>query len=168
MKATLKNIEVLRTVVDNEPSRSAWKKGVKTYAHMLLDSLEDWSYLNEFTISEEAVLNGAPSWDEWSWGGCGLIYNYQIAELLCNPTELKKTKGGEKDPNPRESWLDVQARAARQAWWMIERAIQKIERKQDHGTTVGAEIRNGANIIYKDYSNTVEVQTEKAEIKKTA
>lgn len=38
-----------------------------------------------------------------------------IAELLCSPSELKRKKYGERRPNSREEWLDVQARALAQA-----------------------------------------------------
>lgn len=44
-----------------------------------------------------------------------MIYNADIAERLCCPSELKKTRNGERRPNNREEWLDTQARALYQA-----------------------------------------------------
>lgn len=44
-----------------------------------------------------------------------LIYNGDIAKLLCSPSELKRTRNGERRPNNREEWLDTQARALAQA-----------------------------------------------------
>ena len=57
------------------------------------------------------MLNGAQNWSEYSWGGSALICNGDIAERLCTPSELKKTRNGERRPNSREEWLDTQARA---------------------------------------------------------
>ena len=48
-----------------------------------------------------------------------IIYDSDIAERLCTPSELKKTRNGERKPNSREEWLDVQARALRQAFSRI-------------------------------------------------
>lgn len=61
------------------------------------------------------MLNGARDWSEYSYGGCSLIYDGDIAERLCTPGELKRTRHGERRPNSREGWLDVQARALSQA-----------------------------------------------------
>jgi hypothetical protein len=82
---------------------------------------------NEFHGSpadRKALLNGADNWNESSWGGCYEIYNSDIAERLCTPSELKKTRQGERRPNSREEWLDVQARALHQA----ERLILRLAR----------------------------------------
>lgn len=97
-----------------------------------------------------------------------MIYDCDIAETLCTPTELKRTKNGQRNPNSREQWLDVQAQAAFQGWLMIKRAVEKIERRKDTGKTVSAEMVNGANIIYKDYTGTDERRTETIETRKTA
>ena len=48
-------------------------------------------------------------------GRFALIYNGDIAKLLCSPSELKRTRNGERRPNNREEWLDTQARALAQA-----------------------------------------------------
>jgi hypothetical protein len=91
--------------------KSAWRKGVQLYANELLESLRD----NDLTATKENILNGARNWEEYSNGGCSLTYNSCIAERLCSPSELKRVKGGERNPNSRESWLDCQARALSQA-----------------------------------------------------
>ena len=70
----------------------------------------------------EALLNGADNWNQYSYGGCSLIYDGDIAERLCNPSELKKTRNGERNPNSRETWLDVQARALGKASYLIIKA----------------------------------------------
>lgn len=63
----------------------------------------------------KAMLNGARDWKEFSKGGFSLIYNEDIAKRLCSPSELKKVENGRRNPNSREDWLDVQARALSQA-----------------------------------------------------
>lgn len=54
--------------------------------------------------------------DSYCYGGLALIYDEDIAKALCTPSELKRTNSGRNDPNPRETWMDVQARAYFQAY----------------------------------------------------
>ena len=98
----------LTALVTAMPARSAWKRGVKTYALEMLDGIEDG-------FTQASLLNGAQNWREYSFGGCALIYNADIAERLCSPSEYAKTRQGQRAPNSRETWLDVQARALGQA-----------------------------------------------------
>lgn len=104
----------------SEQDSSAWRRGVKAYAFDLLHDLQDiatWGGRIPEPGNEcrNLLLNGARDWREYSWGGCSLVYNGDIAERLCAPSELKKTRNGERRPNSREEWLDVQARALYQA-----------------------------------------------------
>ena len=99
----------------------------------LIDGLEcsaDYHGRDPETVAELKawMLNGATDWREYSWGGCSLIYDGDIAERLCTPSELKKTRGGERRPNSREEWLDTQARALYQACNRIIRIYKSIER----------------------------------------
>lgn len=94
--------------------QSAWSKGVALYAQELLEDFHS-NYGDEFPITKDRLLNGASDWEEYSYGGCSLIYDADIAERLCSPSELKKVRGGDRNPNSRETWLDVQARALYQA-----------------------------------------------------
>lgn len=104
--------------------RSAWDKGVTAYAIELAESLENWDKEpTTWAELKETLLNGASDWEQYSYGGCALIYDYDIAERLCNPTELKRCKEGAKDPNSRENWCDVQARALRQAYSRVKNTI---------------------------------------------
>lgn len=103
-------VENIRKELESRKYRSAWDKGVNEYALELIENIDD----NE-TPTKEMLLNGARTWNEFSWGGCSLIYNEDIAERLCCPSELKRTKNGQRKPNSREEWLDTQARALYQA-----------------------------------------------------
>ena len=117
------NIEKLYQSIENEKQRSAWDRGVNEYALELVEQLGEQirdGYFDELDLSDPgkvkaALLNGAADWSQYSWGGCSLIYDGDIAERLCCPSELKKTRNGERRPNSREEWLDVQARALYQA-----------------------------------------------------
>ena len=114
--------------VENVKARSAWNNGVKEYAIELLDDAASNRECGEFASLQElkeAILNGASDWMQYSEGGCSLIYNSDIAERLCNPTELKRTKNGLNDPNNRENWVQVQARALFQAWELIKRVYNE-------------------------------------------
>lgn len=124
----MKSIPEIREAIKNHEARSAWNKGVKLYALELLDDLtETLNYnpnaLDNANLLKKALLNGADSWTQYSEGGCSLCCDCDIAERLCNPTELKRSHGGERNPNSRESWLDTQARALGQAArWIINAA----------------------------------------------
>lgn len=129
------NIEKLRESIAAEKQRSAWDKGVTQYALELVDELAeqigggyvDPTELVKPRILRAALLNGAKDWREYSWGGCSLIYDPDIASRLCCPSELKKTRNGERRPNSREEWLDVQARALFQAANLVYRHLKMLE-----------------------------------------
>ena len=119
----MKTIKSIRETIENKPTRSAWDQGKKAYAMELLENLEeginggciDPADLESPKLLKKAMLNGAADWAQYSWGGCSLIYDGDIAERLCTPSEYKRKRGGDLQPNSRESWLDVQARALSQA-----------------------------------------------------
>lgn len=123
--------EIIKKEVENRTERSAWSKGVTVYAMELLDGLKeaindgyfDPEDLEAPKLLNKALLNGAEDWSAYSWGGSSLIYNEDIASRLCCPSELKKNRNGERKPNNREEWLDVQARALFQASNRLKKAI---------------------------------------------
>lgn len=131
------NIEKLRESIAAEKQRSAWDKGVTQYALELVDELTEQiggGYVDPAELVNPralraALLNGAADWSQYSWGGCSLIYDSDIAERLCCPSELKKTRNGERRPNSREEWLDVQARALRRAASLVCRHMKMSERE---------------------------------------
>lgn len=125
-------IDNIKNEIEERTERSAWSKGVRDYAMELLDSLVelidggyvDQSDLESPKLVERALLNGASDWSQYSWGGCSLAYDCDIAERLCCPSELKKTRNGERRPNANEEWLDVQARALSQACKRVKNSIR--------------------------------------------
>ena len=112
--------EKMTAGLEARKDRSAWGRGVNVYALELVESLEEraaYEGRNPEPGAEcrEWLLNGAQDWNQYSWGGSALIYDGDIAERLCTPSELKRTRNGERRPNSQEEWLDTQARALTQA-----------------------------------------------------
>ena len=122
----------IRAEIEQRTTHSAWSHGVRDYALELVDELEEATQSGYFDLDdlaapkivEKALLNGADSWEQYSWGGCSLIYDPEIAQRLCCPSELKKTRNGERRPNSREEWLDTQARALFQASNRVKSSIR--------------------------------------------
>lgn len=121
-------IESVQNILESHKGRSAWDRGVNDYAIDLLENLKelDPGDFSSSALVEKALLNGASNWDQYSWGGCAFCYDSDIAAALCTPSELKKTRNGERRPNSSEEWLDVQARALYQASNRIKRAIRTV------------------------------------------
>lgn len=133
--------EKMNNLIEARKERSAWGNGVKAYALELVEGLEeaidggyfDLDDLEAPKLLERALLNGASDWSQYSWGGSALIYDGDIAERLCCPSELKKTRNGERRPNSREEWLDVQARALFQASRLVLGAYEASRTVDDEG-----------------------------------
>jgi hypothetical protein len=130
----MKNFKELKKRVEEYRTASAWSRGVKAYALDLLDRLEEgiegsW-FSDENILSpnllKKELLNGAMDWLEYSEGGCSLVYDGDIAKRLCTPSELKRKKGGRLQPNSRETWIELQARALYQAAGLIMRSARHI------------------------------------------
>ena len=111
--------------------RSAWNTGVTLYAVELVEELEERA-ADEGRNPEAGkecqkwMLNGAQNWSAYSWGGASLIYNEDIVKRLCPPSEIKRNRNGERRPNSREEWLDVQARALSQACDRVSRLYNSM------------------------------------------
>lgn len=115
---------------NENPERSAWGRGMQNYATEIAETLADQAHEVEPTRAaiEHIALNGARGWSQYSWGGCSLVYDEDIAKLLCTPSELKRKRNGALPPNSREEWLDVQARALAQACRRVCRIAKTLEK----------------------------------------
>lgn len=101
---------IVKIRMDYEKARSQWERGVLEYATDLLDYIPD-----DTVPTTEMLLNGAENWNQYSYGGCALVYDGDICERLCPPSEQRKKDYGRLQPNRYETWFDVQARALKQA-----------------------------------------------------
>lgn len=102
--------------------RSAWDRGLIEYACLILSNGLEWRERATAPAPDHItreitawLMYGAESWQEYSDGGCALIYDEDIARTLCAPWELRRTHDGARQPNSRETWIDVQTRALTQA-----------------------------------------------------
>jgi len=105
---------------------SKWQEGVNLYTDELREFLSDEGL--EPTL--ENMLNGASNWSDFSYGGSSFIYDYDIAERLATPSEIKcrtrKDGSFNSMANARETWLDVQARALYQASRKVLRDAKQL------------------------------------------
>lgn len=121
---TSTRINNMQQIISTRKTYSAWDRGVTAYALDLLDNLHDntGDSVDTCTDIDTLSLAGAEDWQQYSYGGCSLTYDGDIAHRLCTPSELRKTRGGVLPPNSRECWLDVQARALHQAAVVVRAA----------------------------------------------
>ena len=130
-------IAELETKIAGNVPKSTWERGVKSYALEMLENVEDTTapactltlgqlinHVGYNSVKIGMFANQYNACQEVSWGGNFEIYNGDIAERLASPTEIKKCTrkdGSLRNPNSRESWLDVQTRAIWQAIMLIQR-----------------------------------------------
>lgn len=123
-------VNEIRGRLEAVKTRSCWDRSVKGFALDLLESYENICEYCEHNgqpipeLNEETLLNGADDWNAYCYGGCALIYDGDIAKNLCTPSELKRTDNGNKAPNDREGWQDVQARAYYQAFRLLKSCVK--------------------------------------------
>ena len=106
-------------------ARSAWDKGVYDYAFDILKPLGD----ELENVKAYTLMNGVNTWTAYSYGGCALICDDDIAKRMCTPSEYKKYLNA--SPNSKLSdsdyWLgNVQTRALFQAMSKIRSAYISI------------------------------------------
>lgn len=106
-------------------ARSAWDKGVYDYAFDILEPLDD--ELED--VNADTLMNGANTWTSYSYGGCALICDDDIAKRMCTPSEYKKylNAGLNSKLSDPYYWIgNIQTRALFQAMAKIRRAYTHI------------------------------------------
>lgn len=110
--------EIYNLLIQEKP-RSAWARGVNNIAvNIVREILEEYAGDKEphFNLVDDFTRHFYNvSLHNAVYGGCFYCYDYGIAKNFCTPSELKRVKNGERNPNSRESWLDVMYRGAYQA-----------------------------------------------------
>lgn len=117
----------LRTYIsDTERKRGQWNKATAYYADFLLDSYIEickWCADQNAAIpalSLDLVLNGASGWHQYSYYGCALVYDGDIAKVVFTPAQFAKWEQGRKVT--AEPLLDIQARALAAGWRVLKSA----------------------------------------------
>lgn len=103
------------TLTINTPCRAQWEKGVEFYTHFLAERFND-NYLPENIEMKNIIvilLNGAENWHQFAWGGCGQVYNEEIATTLLTPSQRKRITLS--DTFRGYSLLDLEAHALAEA-----------------------------------------------------
>lgn len=95
----MKNIEIIRETTQNRKTR--WQTKSCCIAHCSTVQLTGSSTARAVALSTTIRI---------------------LPRGSAPPSELRRVKGGSRNPNSRESWLDVQARALWQAAEVIRRA----------------------------------------------
>lgn len=128
--ATITAAALVAEIESRPRARSYWGRAVaKTAAELVTETASGYNTDKlpaDPAELEKMLLNGATDWNHFSWGGCWHCYDSDIAAAFCSPSELKKTDNGNRRPNAREEWLDVQARALRQAAILVKDAARDI------------------------------------------
>lgn len=117
----------LRTYIsDTERKRGQWNKATAYYADLLLDSYIEickwYADRNEVipALSLDIVLSGTSGWRQYSYGGCALVYDGDIAKVVFTPAQFAKWEQGRKVT--AEPLLDIQARALAAGWRVLKSA----------------------------------------------
>ena len=118
--------EILNNLEKLTP-RSAWNQAVLSDAVDLVQNLDCSEVPNSWEALRALLLNGARNWQEYSYGGCALVYDEDIARHYCTNADLRKVTRADGTisdrANAAETWLDVQARALSQAAILIREAV---------------------------------------------
>lgn len=123
----MKKQEILNNLEKLTP-RSAWNQAVLSDAVDLVQNLDCSEVPNSWAELRALLLNGARNWQEYSYGGCALVYDEDIARHYCTNAELRKVTRADGTisdrANAAETWLDVQARALSQAAILIRESAR--------------------------------------------
>ena len=128
--STISRPAPLEQLKSEKPARSAWGRGVQAAAVEIVESVD---YIDELPASykpfERALLGDARDWSQYSWGGCSLCCNVEIAERYMTPSGLKRYMAPGHEASEGfggEQLLDMQARALRAACRRAYRAAASI------------------------------------------
>ena len=96
------------------------------YAFELLEQVaekNDLQNVQSFTDFQTKCLAGAPDWNRFSYGGCSLVSEYEIAKRFLPNLVGDKTP---KPPHAAADWMEVQAKvlpmACRRLWYAVRKA----------------------------------------------
>lgn len=127
-------IETLKRTLEQKETkaRGTYNKALYSYALELVENIGDHYNTtqeqrdNLQDIDRETLkklaLNGADSWEQYSWGGSSLCYNYDILERLFCPSIVKKYENA--DSVRGVHLLDYQAKALARGFTILYNTIK--------------------------------------------
>ncbi|MBO7673628.1 MAG: hypothetical protein J6S63_01305 [Atopobiaceae bacterium] len=134
--------QTIKNIGRNADKRTYYRRAIMHDALEMIDNLDarDVLELDNFDALETRLLNGADStiklfcgsldghrleaWRVYSWGGCALVYNEDIARHYLTPSEFRKyekRRDSSTAPGGVEL-LEVQARALLSACRLIKKS----------------------------------------------
>lgn len=126
------NIKELKNKLETEQekARGTYQKAIYQYAFELVDNIadnyittaEELEHLESIANLKERALNGATNWNQYSWGGCSLCYNFDILNRLFCKFIAKKYENA--DSVRGRHLLDYQASALARAFCKINFIIK--------------------------------------------
>lgn len=126
------NIKELKNKLETEQekARGTYQKAIYQYAFELVDNIadnyittaEELEHLESIANLKERALNGATNWNQYSWGGCSLCYNFDILNRLFCKSIAKKYENA--DSVRGRHLLDYQASALARAFCKINFIIK--------------------------------------------
>lgn len=127
----MKITELKRALEEGEKhARGRYQKALYEYAWELVDNIadnyettaEELEHMENITDLKELALNGSKDWNQYSWGGSSLCYNYDILTRLFCPSFVKRHENS--DTVRGLHLLDLQAIALSRAFNKINRIIK--------------------------------------------
>ena len=115
-------IEYARRAMPRYSTRSKYDRAKNEDCLAFLDELDALKNATIRTAQdlERKLLCGASCWSQYSYGGCALVYNGDIAEHYLPPSKRNRVKS--------EDLLDLQAQALREACQRLKRLFVEWKR----------------------------------------
>ncbi|MCM1516190.1 MAG: hypothetical protein NC080_07270 [Paraprevotella sp.] len=118
--------DAVRFGIENSDGDTAWDVGVRSAALEIWDRIiESGEYPDNENLLYKSMLNGAQDWHQYSYGGCALVYDIDIARRYMRYSDLVNIIGGRFELEGK-NWLDVQADALYQAADLIAACYEKV------------------------------------------
>ena len=147
---SIKKEDLLAEIESRKPGRSKWDKAIHEDAIDLLTDMPD-----EMPSTSEQLhnllLNGAKTWEQYSEGGCALIYDDDIAAHYMTKSEFAKAK---KRDFEGYDLLGMQARALRKAYMLVKHCATEVAKRDPRNVFTSQAASRYSEITGDRYSYT--------------
>ena len=118
----IKKSDLIDEIEATKVGRTKWDKAVKEDAIDLLTDMPDEMPSTSAAL-HDLLLNGAETWEQYSQGGCALVYDGDIAAHYMTKSEFFKA---EKRDFAGYDLIGMQARALRQAYMLVKSCAARV------------------------------------------